>query len=127
MWKKWNGPQIVAKVGDIMEKRLRRAAEFLVGQIRKALNQPYPPASRPGQPPHKRTGILASSIAYEIHRAGDRITATVGSHVAYARRLELGFVGTDAAGRNYNQAPRPFIRPTTKANAAAILAILRGK
>lgn len=31
---------------------------------------------------------------------------------AYAARLEYGFVGTDAIGRTYNQAPRAFVRNT---------------
>lgn len=30
----------------------------------------------------------------------------------YAARLEYGFVGTDALGRTYNQAPRAFVRNT---------------
>jgi hypothetical protein len=30
----------------------------------------------------------------------------------YARRIELGFKGTDSLGRNYSQDPRPFIEPT---------------
>jgi len=34
-----------------------------------------------------------------------------GFDPAYARRIELGFVGTDSLGRNYHQAPQPYMRP----------------
>jgi HK97 gp10 family phage protein len=34
-----------------------------------------------------------------------------GFDPAYARRIELGFVGVDSLGRNYHQAPQPFMRP----------------
>lgn len=34
----------------------------------------------------------------------------MGTNVEYARRIELGFVGTDKLGRSYNQAPRPYLR-----------------
>jgi hypothetical protein len=31
--------------------------------------------------------------------------------MVYSRRLELGFSGTDSAGRHYNQPPYPYLRP----------------
>jgi len=34
-----------------------------------------------------------------------------GLDPAYARRIEYGFVGLDSLGRNYNQAPQPYVRP----------------
>jgi hypothetical protein len=34
-----------------------------------------------------------------------------GFDPAYARRIELGFVGVDSLGRNYHQAPQPYMRP----------------
>jgi hypothetical protein len=33
---------------------------------------------------------------------------------AYGMRLEYGFVGTDSLGRQYNQAPRGFVRRTVE-------------
>lgn len=35
--------------------------------------------------------------------------------VVYARRMELGFTGTDAAGRTINAKPRPWLRPAADA------------
>jgi phage gpG-like protein len=34
----------------------------------------------------------------------------VGTNLAYARRIELGFTGTDARGRTYNQPARSYLR-----------------
>jgi hypothetical protein len=34
-----------------------------------------------------------------------------GFEPAYARRLELGFIGTDSLGRHYHQPPFPYMRP----------------
>jgi hypothetical protein len=37
--------------------------------------------------------------------------ADVGPTMVYSRRLELGFTGTDSAGRVYDQQPYPYLRP----------------
>jgi len=34
-----------------------------------------------------------------------------GFDPAYARRIELGFVGADSLGRAFHQAPQPYMRP----------------
>lgn len=42
----------------------------------------------------------------------------VGTDVVYARRIEFGFMDTDALGRTYHQPAQPYMRPavdTTKA------------
>lgn len=49
-------------------------------------------------------------------------TATVGTNKPQARRLEYGFVGTDSAGRHYNQGPRPHVRPAFESVRAGFLA-----
>jgi hypothetical protein len=37
------------------------------------------------------------------------------------RRLEFGFVGIDAAGRNINQEPRPAMRPALRESREEIV------
>jgi HK97 gp10 family phage protein len=74
-------------------------------------------ASAAGEAPANRTGALQSSI--DTRKSDDG--ATVGIHdgtskdgkntLAYAWRLEFGFVGADSAGRFYGMAARPFLRP----------------
>lgn len=41
----------------------------------------------------------------------DEAANKYGFDPPYARRIEMGFVGTDSLGRHYHQAPEPFMRP----------------
>jgi len=58
-----------------------------------------------------RTGAYRAS--WHIERSGNQ--RLVGSGAPYGRRLEFGFVGTDALGRSYHQAPQPHVRPSADA------------
>jgi hypothetical protein len=66
----------------------------------------YPPASKPGQPPARRSGLLKDEVDHEVFPKS--ITARIGilkgaySPAFYMRFLELGTV---------NMAPRPSLRP----------------
>lgn len=44
----------------------------------------------------------------------DKGIVKVGTTVEYARRVELGFIGQDSLGRNYNQPAKPYLRPIFK-------------
>jgi HK97 gp10 family phage protein len=55
--------------------------------------------SAPGEPPHKQTGRLRSSVTYEV--LDGELIARVGTNVKYAKWLELG---------TKNMAPRPWLR-----------------
>ncbi len=83
--------------------------------------------SVPPNPPHVLTGRLRQSIAWEVVAGENEVVGRVGTNVVYARRLELGFVGTDKAGRNINQEPRPYLRPSLEENRKAILRFLGRK
>ena len=69
-------------------------------------------SGRPG--PDVVTGDYRDSIAvrYEYALGGHR--AIVYSNKPQARRLELGFIGTDSLGRQYHQPPFPHFRPAIK-------------
>ena len=67
------------------------------------------------------TGRLRASITNEVEEEVGR----VGTNVEYARRIELGFVGTDILGRNYNQKPQPYLRPALEKNRKKILGLFR--
>lgn len=58
-------------------------------------------------------GLEGTTTGTDI--GGRRSTPTsaevlVGTNVEYARRLELGFTGTDSRGRRYHQPARPYLR-----------------
>lgn len=80
--------------------------------------------SVPPNPPHVLTGRLRQSITHEVTASPTAVVGRVGTNVVYARRLELGFVGTDAAGRNINQAARPYLRPSLEENRLNIVRLL---
>jgi hypothetical protein len=57
------------------------------------------------------SGTLRRSWHTEEIGAGAIYSARVGPTAIYARRIELGFRGTDSIGRHYNQAPKPYVKP----------------
>lgn len=67
--------------------------------------------SRPGEPPHKQTGRLLASIAWEV--AG--LTGRVGTNVKYGRFLELG---------TRHMAARPWLRRALREKEGEIRAIM---
>jgi hypothetical protein len=67
--------------------------------------------------PTSRTGQTERSIAGKVYSnqrtlVKGRVSPDngLGTPLAHARRLELGYYGVDKAGRLYNQAPRPYLR-----------------
>lgn len=66
-------------------------------------------SGRPG--PRVVTGNYRRSITAEFGRQGGAHTAIVGTNAPQGRRLEYGFVGSDALGRHYNQPPFPHFNP----------------
>ncbi|MCS3923827.1 HK97-gp10 family putative phage morphogenesis protein [Methanosalsum natronophilum] len=79
--------------------------------------------SKKGPPkfPSRRTGTLMNSIKIlSAKKDRSQIAVDVGSDVEYARRVEYGFVGVDSKGRNYNQPPKPFLRPAIDENERII-------
>lgn len=70
-------------------------------------------SGRPG--PRVITGNLRRSITLRTGVSGGTAWALVGTNAPQARRLELGFHGTDSRGRTYSQPPYPFLRPALDA------------
>jgi hypothetical protein len=106
-------------VGDAMRDELaslvNRTGLFYQTKVKEILNlAKSPPASSPGQPPHKRTGTLGRSFrTMPTRKVGRRIILTLGTDVVYARPLEYG---------TSRMAARPFLGPTyrNKKHRAAV-------
>lgn len=79
--------------------RVESAAKIL-------LNDSYPPASLPGDPPHKRTARLQTSISWRLGEDSEGLYAAIGTDLPYGKYLELG---TDRIE------PRPFLKPALAA------------
>ena len=63
--------------------------------------------------PHARTGKLRTSIGvHEVSQVGPgRWMSKTGPTMAYGRRVEMGFTGSDSKGRHYQQSPYPYMSP----------------
>lgn len=48
------------------------------------------------------------------------VAVYVGTDVEYARRIEYGFSGADALGREINQPAQPYLRPAVDENGDAV-------
>lgn len=100
-------------MADILEEAVTAGAMPVVKEAQRN-------SARGGAFPHRRTGNLFRSIPefspVTVSKTKNRVEVAVGSAAEYARRLELGFSGTDSRGRTYHQAPRPYLRPALDNN-----------
>lgn len=86
---RWNGnaPWVVrSAIADGME----RAAADVKAAMRRNLNVPYPPASRPGQFPRRRTGRLRKSIDYWLNKKTLEVWIGPSDAATYGLYLEFG-------------------------------------
>ena len=78
-------------------------------------------ASADGETPAVDTGVLVHSIStWTEKQSRDEITMGIGSGIIYAARLEFGFMEIDSLGRQYDQQPRPYMRPAVDNNVNEI-------
>ncbi len=109
----WRGSAVQQAIRGHTAKLVEAAAIIVENRAKELITEPYPPASAPGQPPHRRTGRLRASIS---HSAVDQSTLTVrvGTNVKYGMYLELG---------TRKMAARPWLRPALAQSKAKIAAL----
>lgn len=133
---KWDSRKIVKRTQAHIAKNMDGAMLILQGDVQRKLSVGQPVVrsgkslrglnpSKEGEPPHLLTSRLRASITHSVESdpLGD-IVGRVGTNVPYARRLELGFSGTDSLGRNINQGARPYLVPALKENLPRLIARL---
>lgn len=123
----WFGDEVEKRLRARLSRNMAQATLYLKGQVQVSINRGNADGSNPslpGEPPKKVTDRLFKSIANRVEESRDSLKGVVGTNVVYARRLELGFVGTDRRGAVIDQAPRPFLRPALRNNETALLRIL---
>lgn len=127
-WRSWTPGPVIAGTESEMTRRIMKCQQLVKADIKRSINvgnRDGKHPSAPGTPPRKVSSQLFQSIAAPApEKVKGEIRGLVGSNKEYARRLEKGFVGTDARGRNVNQAPRPYIIPAFYRNIREIAAIL---
>lgn len=109
---------------------LAKATQRFIRELKINLSIPGPTKthpeakpSRPGEPPHRRTGALrASEKGFPVDEK--RLTWRAGSNIEYARALELGFPPHLAARPvlvpTLNQVEPDLVRDVQQAVAAEI-------
>ena len=112
---KWHGDEFFKKLKAAEAKNLERAAIHLKNEIKKNISD-APPASQPGEMPHREDGELRRSIAHEVD--ANKMIARVGTNKVYGRYLELG---------TNEMLARPFLRPTLAKNRKAIKKLMTKK
>ena len=90
-------------IKQLTPELLKQTGDQLVRDLRAVVDVPYPPASAPGRPPHKRSGRLRAMLGARV--VGDK--AFVGSS---ARRGSAPYPKFLEEGTS-NMAPRPYLRP----------------
>lgn len=108
-WVAWNGPAITGAVGDAIANALSGAGEAIGDAAAAATDTPYPPASEPGEAPHKRSGRLTAALDAmngTVSRDGDDVTLTVAVPKSpfYGRIVAKGHTKPPGA-----TGPRPII------------------
>jgi hypothetical protein len=62
MGTQWNGEQSKRQIQKLATRRLQVFAQAVVEHTQRELGVSFPPASRPGQFPRKRTGLLQRTV-----------------------------------------------------------------
>lgn len=88
-----------------LPRALRWTATLMRHELRQLIKVPYPPPSIPGEPPHRRTGRLWTSMDPRIERRNHIVIYGMG----YGRFLEDG---------TKHMLARPFLEPTIHAQAS---------
>jgi hypothetical protein len=110
----WNGGSAPWVVRSAIADGLERAAAWVRKEIRKKINLRYPPASRPGQPPRRRTGNLYRNIDFWLNRKTLEVRIGPTEDAEYGLYLEFG-----APRRNLK--PRPHLFKTVREQQKRII------
>lgn len=113
---------LVSRANDASRLGVAECAHLLQRQAQ--INSTGPPRWKNGQPSDraKQPNSAGPGVVTGAHRRGIRVVgpwnvsfgvhrALVGGTKVYDRRLELGYTGTDSAGREYDQPPYPWLFP----------------
>jgi len=133
----WNADKVIRVATAHVGRNMKRAVLLVQKDVQRRLSVGQPvrraasgrlygttAASAAPTAPRVLTGDLRKSIGHRVDITAGDVVGIVGARTAYARRLELGFFGTDSKGRNVNQAERPYLRPAIKDNLPKLIRII---
>jgi hypothetical protein len=128
----WNGGTVLKAANGSIVRGMTNAVIFLEGEARRLIsrsNRGGDDPSAPGEPPKRVSGQLFAAVSHAVASDDSGVHGFIGvvkgsQANAYAARLEFGYQGTDSLGRNVNQAPRPWLRPTVLRNREKIVELI---
>ncbi len=101
-------------VGDMFSLIGRKADQQVINGLIEAAEWAIPRIKEitPVGDDPAHAGRLRDSIGHSgIIETSEGPSIIIGTDQPYGRRVELGFEGTDSAGRTYHQQPQPYIEP----------------
>lgn len=87
---KWFGGLFKSKLDREMDRRFQECGIVVSRHAKQLVGVAYPPASSPGEPPHRRTGRLQQSITYDVRRKSGQPAVRIYAGVPYGEFLETG-------------------------------------
>ena len=108
---------VVEMVQQRVTNVLTEEGEQSVSELQSALETPYPPASSPGEYPHRRTGNLQSGIESQVHTDQYDVELTVASSRINGNPHVPSFLEFGTS----RMAPRPYMRPARIRTQARLL------
>lgn len=89
----WHADAILDRLAAAMARGMDDAGRLAVDSAKDQLDTPFPPASRPGQPPHRRSGNLQSAQDHWVERESRGATLHVnGGRVPSKAAVYAGIV-----------------------------------
>lgn len=135
-WIEDNTAAFRARLHDALGSAMAELGQAQAAALKESISIPYPPASRPGEPAHRRTGKLHDGVSFEMNQRGDyaelRLVSARSERPKVPFWLNYGTLNPDGTQR---MAPRPHMtlaymearNTTLKAVAPAILAGIQGR
>lgn len=108
-----------AELHRLTRPGVEKATKFLHKKIRLRLNKPYPPSSRPGQPPRRRTGVGRLAVKWKVGR--------VGTPSGWIYLEKKGFYMEILDDKNYRHGQRPWLQSTWELNKLQLFKKMTGE
>lgn len=117
---KWHGEKAKRAYKTEAAERLLAALKELQKLAKEAFGKAYPPASKPGQYPRKRTGNLVRNLIIVPNTAAEIVRRQLHAGLGYGRRAPYGKILEDHRARL-------GLKEIVKRNKKVLAAALSGK
>lgn len=112
----WRGDDVLREIEAAVVTGMEIAGTAMRASTVRSLSTPFPPASAPGNPPHRRSGGLAGAVDSRVSRQGRNVVLSVGVPTGsrVRRQAEALQKGTS------RMAARPFLPEVDRATTTVV-------